>query len=83
MSPSVKSVRAVDNYQLMVEFDNNEQGVLNMAPYLDFDVFSKLKDRSLFNTVKVCFDTIEWDTGIDLDPKFVYEKCDKQAASAY
>lgn len=25
--------------------------------------------------VRVSFDTIEWDSGIDLDPEFIYEKC--------
>ena len=25
--------------------------------------------------VRVAFDTIEWDAGVDLDPEFVYTKC--------
>ena len=25
--------------------------------------------------VRVAFDTVEWDCGVDLDPEFVYAKC--------
>ncbi len=78
MYPSVKKVTAAENYQIIVEFDNDESGVLNMEPYLSFGVFNKLKDPGVFNTARVSFDTVEWVNGIDLDPKFVYEKCVKE-----
>ena len=78
MHPSVINVTAGDNYQIFVEFDNNEIGILNMEPYLSFGVFNKIKDPSVFNTARVSFDTVEWANGIDLDPKFVYEKCIKE-----
>jgi hypothetical protein len=60
---------------LSVDFDNGEHGTLDMKPFLDFGVFRTLKDRDAFKRVRVAFDTIEWDTGIDLDPEFVYAKC--------
>ena len=41
MYPSVIKVVPKDNYQVYVEFDNNECGVLNMEPYLDFGVFQE------------------------------------------
>lgn len=78
MYPSVIKVTPTENYRVLVEFDNNEKGVLDMAPYLNFGVFAKLKDPNLFNTVRVSFDTVEWFDGIDLDPKFVYEKSVKE-----
>lgn len=78
MYPSVRKVTATENYQMIVEFDNGENGVLNMEPYLSFGVFNKLKDPGVFNTARVSFDTVEWVNGIDLDPKFVYEKCVKE-----
>jgi hypothetical protein len=73
--PSVVDVIADDNYRIHVEFDNKESGTLDMTPYLGFGVFSTLKDLSVFNTARVSFDTVEWENGVDLDPKFVYEKC--------
>lgn len=74
MHPSVKNVTPHDDYLLSIDFDNGEKGVLDMKPFLDFGVFQKLKDRKMFDRVRVCFDTIEWDSGIDLDPEFVYSK---------
>ena len=81
MYPSVIKVIPQDNYQVYLEFDNNECGVLNMQPYLDFGVFKKIKDLSVFAKVRVSFDTIEWENGIDLDPQFVYEKCSKKIST--
>lgn len=81
MHPSVKSVTAKDNYVLIVDFDNGESGILDMKPYLDFGVFQRLKDRNAFQRVRVSFDTLEWESGVDLDPEFVYEKCQKLSQS--
>ena len=41
----------------------------------DLCVFQRLKDYDAFRWVRVAFDTIEWDAGIDLDPEFVFAKC--------
>ena len=46
-----------------------------MKPLLDFGVFSQLKDHNAFQQVRVAFDSIEWGSGVDLDPEFVYAKC--------
>lgn len=44
-----------------------------MKPYLEKGVFKELKDISIFNSVKVSFDTIEWKNEADLDPEMLYE----------
>jgi len=36
--------------------------------------FSELRDVSMFNSITVRFDTIEWANHIDMDPEFLYEK---------
>lgn len=74
MYPTVKKVIPRDNYKLIIEFDNAESRMLDMKPFLEFGLFSKLKKREEFKKVKVSFDTIEWEIGLDLDPEFVYEK---------
>lgn len=74
MYPSVTSVVPTDDYLLSIDFDNGERRILDMKPYLDFGIFTRLKERNAFNRVRVSFDTIEWDSGIDLDPEFVYNK---------
>ena len=75
MYPAVKEVTAKENYILSVTFDNGEYGILDMKPFLDFGIFQDLKNQSAFNRVRVVFDTIEWESGVDLDPEFVYKKC--------
>ncbi|MGZ4976906.1 MAG: DUF2442 domain-containing protein [Methylobacter sp.] len=80
MYPSVKTVIPKDDYLLDISFSNGENGVLDMKPYLDFGVFSRIKDYQSFEKVVVAFDTIEWEAGVDLDPEFVYDKCQKVMA---
>ena len=80
MYPAVKSVIPQEDYLLLITFDNGESGMLDMEPYLNFGVFNRIKDPSIFKQVKVSFDTIEWPSGVDLDPEFVYQKCIKNAA---
>ena len=75
MYPAVISVECEEDYILSVVFDNGEHGLLDMKPYLNFGVFKTLKDPSNFETVHVSFDAIAWESGADLDPEFVYEKC--------
>ena len=75
MHPAVVSVECKEDYILSIVFDNGECGLLDMKPYLNLEVFRKMQDPSAFETVHVSFDTIAWESGADLDPEFVYEKC--------
>ena len=75
MYPSVKQVTPGEDYTLSVLFDNGESGMIDMKPILDFGVFKRLKNYDEFRRVRVAFDTIEWDCGVDLDPEYVYSKC--------
>jgi hypothetical protein len=74
MNPTVTRVAPQDNFVLALEFDNGEERVLDMKPYLDFGVFRRLQSQEFFNQVRISFDTLEWPAGIDLDPEFVYQK---------
>ncbi|NVO00106.1 MAG: DUF2442 domain-containing protein [Geobacteraceae bacterium] len=75
MYPSVIEVIPCEDYTLSIAFDNGESGILDMKPVLDFGVFKRIKDYEAFRRVKVAFDTVEWDCGVDLDPEYVYGKC--------
>jgi hypothetical protein len=72
--PSVKNVFVDEDFVLLIVFDNGQQGKLDMKPFLDFGVFQRLKEHNAFKRVRVAFETIEWDSGVDLDPEFVYAK---------
>ena len=75
MYPSVKNVIANNDYELHIDFDNGETGILDMKPFLNMGVFKKIKNLDEFKQVRVSFDTVEWNSGVDLDPEFVYSKC--------
>lgn len=75
MYPSITNAVPREDFTLQVTFDNGEEGVLDMKPYLGFGVFHKIADYEKFKRVRVAFDTIEWDCDVDLDPEFVYAKC--------
>lgn len=51
--PKVKSVSAIDDSTLLVEFDNAEKKTYDITPLLSIDMFSPLKDAALFKAVKV------------------------------
>jgi len=78
MYPAVKSVVAGEDYVLSIVFENGEHGTLDMKEILDFGIFRRLKERSAFRRVRVGFDTIEWESGVDLDPEFVYARCERR-----
>ena len=80
MYPSVKAVVPQDNHLLYVTFNNGETGTLDMKPYLDFGIFNRIKNYASFKKVAVAFDSIEWESGVDLDPEFVYLKCKRNVA---
>ena len=75
MHPAVKFVECKEDYVLSIVFDNGENGLLDMKPYLNFGVFKKIQDPCIFKTVHVSFDTIAWESGTDLAPEFVYKNC--------
>ena len=75
MYQAVVSVRANEDFSLAVVFEDGVEGVLDMNPHLDFGVFKKIKDFEEFKRVRIAFDTVEWECGVDLDPEFVRAKC--------
>jgi hypothetical protein len=78
---AVTDVKALDDYQLLLKFENNEEKIFDVTPYLEIGKFKELKDKALFKTVRVSFDSIEWDNGLDLDPELLYQKSKAVVAS--
>lgn len=74
LPPKLLRVQALPDYRLQLHFANGESGTLNMTPYLEFGIFTRLRDRAVFEQAKVSFDAVEWPGGIDLDTDFLYQK---------
>jgi len=75
MYQAVVRVQPNEDFSLAVVFEDGAKGVLDMTPYLDFGVFKQIKDFEQFKRVRISFDTIEWECGVDLDPEFIRAKC--------
>jgi len=71
---AIKQVEPLENYNLLLTFENGEMRQFDMLPYLDLGIFQELKDEEMFRTVKVSFDTIEWDNEADIDPEILYNE---------
>jgi hypothetical protein len=80
MYASVISVTPLDKYKLLLEFENSEKRIFDVNPYLNLGKFAELKNLSLFNTVKIKFDSIEWANHLDIDPELLYEKSEKMSS---
>lgn len=70
---SVKEVKALNEYKLLLTFENGEVKLFDMNPYLEKGIFRELKDLSLFKSARVSFDTVEWENEADIDPETLYE----------
>ena len=75
MYQAVVSVRPNEDFSLAVVFEDGVEGILDMTPYLNFGVFKKIQDFDQFRRVRIAFDTVEWECGVDLDPEFIRAKC--------
>ncbi|MDP2903980.1 MAG: DUF2442 domain-containing protein [Methylovulum sp.] len=66
--PKIKSVKTIDEYLLLVEFDNQQKRQYDVTPLLSKDMFAPLKNVALFKSVKV--DTggyaVVWNEDIDI-----------------
>lgn len=69
----IRDVKALENYQILVTFDNGEKRIKDMKPYLEKGVFKKLKDENFFKSVKLSFGTVSWGEEIDLCADSIYE----------
>ena len=73
-SPDIKEARVIDNYNIHIHFENGEQKIFDLKPYLDYPVFLPLKRLEQLNDFKIVDGTIEWDCGADLSPDTFYHE---------
>lgn len=69
----IKDIKVLEDYQILVTFDNGEKRVKDMKPYLEKGVFKKLKDEEFFKSVKLVYGTVSWGDSIDLCADSIYE----------
>ena len=72
MNPRIKDVTPNDDYTVNLVFDNGEEKVFDVAPYLDKGIFKELKALDLFKSVKPVLGSIQWKHGQDFCPDTLY-----------
>jgi hypothetical protein len=72
MNPHVRAVRALDDYELEVSFDNGELRSFDVKPYLDRGIFVRLRDHAVFRAARVVAGSVEWPNGLDLSYDTLY-----------
>jgi hypothetical protein len=69
-----KSVKPLKDYRLLITFENGEQRIFDVTPYLTKGMFAQLKDPAVFNSVHISFDTVEWSNGVDICPETLFKE---------
>ncbi len=74
MNPRPSKVQAMENYNLLVTFENGEQKIFDVAPLLERPMYARLKNKGFFSLVKADGTCVYWNDDIDLCPDMTYEK---------
>ena len=72
LMPIIKNVEVLDNYQIKVTYENEKVKIYDMKKNLDYEAFKNLKNYELFKKVHPAGETIEWETGEDVNPEDLY-----------
>ena len=74
MNPRPIDVKPVENYRLLITFENNEKKIFDASPLLELPLYRQLKNKGLFSLAKTDGMCVFWNDDIDLCPDMVYEK---------
>ena len=69
----VTQLTVLDNTRLLLSFDEGEQRIFDVMPYLERGAFKSLKDPARFRQAYVAFDTVCWPEGLDMSPDTLYQ----------
>ena len=72
LRPTAVSVTAADDYKLRINFDNGEQKIFDVKPYIKGEWYGQLNDVDYFRKVTVNGYSLEWPNGQDICPDDLY-----------
>lgn len=70
--PRVIKVLPLENYQLLLQFQDESIKRFDVRPYLDYPAFKRLTAAGLFSKAHVQHGTVVWDEMLDLAPETLY-----------
>jgi hypothetical protein len=69
----VISVEPQQDHTLRLVFENHEQRLFDMTPYLDKKPYTRLKNSPLFLKARVAYGTVVWPGNIDIAPETLWD----------
>ncbi len=67
------SVTPLEDLTLLIDFSNGERRLFDVKPYINGSWYGSLADKSIFQTVHIAGNTVEWADGQDIAPHELYE----------
>lgn len=58
--------------RLLLEFENHEQRIFDLTPYLEIGVFRQLKESRLFRAAHINGGTVVWPGEINIAPEALH-----------
>ena len=72
IGPRISEVSPIEDFKLLLTFNNGECRVFDAKELFTFSVFKALQNKAFFEAVKVSSGTILWPNGIDYCPDTLY-----------
>ena len=69
----VTQAKYLDNYKLLITFNNGVQKTVDLRNELNGSVFAPLKQLDYFKNFRIKYNTVEWENGADYAPEYLYE----------
>lgn len=72
--PLLASVKPLEDYCLLLEYETGERRRFDVKPYLEVKLFQRLRNESYFKTVRLEYDgwLVGWPEGEDIAPDDLY-----------
>jgi len=72
MTPDVKQVKVLPDFQIEALFEDGEARRFDLTPYLNYPMFAPLKEKAMFARAHVEYGVVVWSDEIDLSPDTLY-----------
>ncbi len=72
LRPTAKTVKPIENYRLLINFDNGEERIFDVKPYIKGAWYGELEDPNYFKSVLTDGFTVIWPNGQDICPDELY-----------
>jgi hypothetical protein len=69
----VSKAKYLDNYRLLLTFNDGISKTVDLQNELNGKIFGPLKDMDYFKNFEIKYNTVEWKNGADFAPEYLYE----------